>query len=338
MDCLSGRRSGPQDGRNSGKTDQGLRKIRIQVIVGGSNRSDVSLYLSAPQEAGAAHHYHASMYHVQAPEAYEAIELKGGALTVVVLHLRQSDPRVLYPQLESVIEKAGAFLASAPVVIDVTALDEDAQRVLDFSYLLRFLRGENLVPVGVQGVSEVQKDRVSQAGLLHVTTAKRSAGPAAVEHGRSTVQERTATPAPRPEPMPEPAPRKAAQAAAPPPAQEAIPALTTTTLVTKPVRSGQQISAPHGDLIVLAPVNAGSELFAAGNIHVYGALRGRALAGVNGDTEARIFTLQGNPELLAIAGEYVVNDELPRSVMHRSFAVSWTNSGLRFQVLGSLVP
>lgn len=277
------------------------------------------------------------MYHVQSPEAYEAIELKGGALTVVVLHLRQSDPRVLYPQLESVIEKAGTFLASAPVVIDVTALDEEAQKLVDFSYLLRFLRGENLMPVGVQGVSEPQKDRVSQAGLLHVATAKRSAGPAAAEHGRNTVQERATTPAPRPEPMPEPAPRKAAQAAAPP-AQEAAPVLTTTTLVTKPVRSGQQISAPHGDLIVLAPVNAGSELFAAGNIHVYGALRGRALAGVNGDTEARIFTLQGNPELLAIAGEYVVNDELPRSVMHRSFAVSWTNSGLRFQILGSLVP
>lgn len=105
-------------------------------------------------------------------------------------------------------------------------------------------------------------------------------------------------------------------------------------IVTQQVRAGQQISAPHGDLIVLASVNAGSELFAAGNIHVYGALRGRALAGIYGNTNARIFTLQGNPELLAIAGEYVVNEELPRWVANQSFAASWSNSGLRFQVLG----
>ena len=74
-------------------------------------------------------------------------------------------------------------------------------------------------------------------------------------------------------------------------------------------------------------------MVAAGNIHVYSTLQGRALAGVNGDTSARIFTLRGNPELLAIAGEYVVNEELPRSLMNQSFAVSWSESGLRFQIL-----
>ena len=89
---------------------------------------------------------------------------------------------------------------------------------------------------------------------------------------------------------------------------------------------------------VMGPVNTGSELFAAGNIHVYGPLRGRALAGVNGDTSARIFALQGNPELLAIAGEYVVNEELPPRAVNRSFVVSWSQSGLRFHILGSFEP
>ncbi len=272
------------------------------------------------------------MYHAQSPAAYEAIELKGGALTVVVLHLRQSDPRVLYPELEAMIEEAGAFLASAPVVIDVTALDAGAQELLDYSYLFRFLRGENLMPVGVQGVVESQKERIAQAGLLHVTTAKKGASPAApVERGQDMARETAVRPAPsREEPAPEPAPRRQSEPTAPAPFQEPVPA---ATVVTKPVRSGQQISAPHGDLIVLAPVNAGSELFAAGNIHVYSTLQGRALAGVNGDTSARIFTLRGNPELLAIAGEYVVNEELPRTLMNRSFAVSWSESGLRFQIL-----
>ncbi len=274
------------------------------------------------------------MYHAQSPAAYEAIELKGGALTVVVLHLRQSDPRVLYPELEAMIEEAGAFLASAPVVIDVTALDAGAQELVDYSYLFRFLRGENLMPVGVQGVAESQKERIAQAGLLHVTTAKKGASPAPpVERGQDMAREAAVRPAPRrEEPTPEPAPRRQRQSepSLPAPLQEPAPA---AIVVTKPVRSGQQISAPYGDLIVLAPVNAGSELFAAGNIHVYSTLQGRALAGVNGDTSARIFTLRGNPELLAIAGEYVVNEELPRSLMNQSFAVSWSESGLRFQIL-----
>ena len=307
------------------------------------------------------------MHHAQSPSPHEAVELKGSALTVVVLHLKNSDPRLLYPQLEEVIDEAGAFLVSAPVVIDVAALDANAQHMLDFSYLLRFLHGTNLMPVGVQGADDAQKNRISQAGLLCVATASKGSSTAVQaernhqEHRHSTVQTATRQEASRPavqsaqtakpEPRHESAFHSESQwqteqrstanssssarnsvkerpEAAPPPAME------TAMIVTQQVRAGQQISAPHGDLIVLASVNAGSELFAAGNIHVYGALRGRALAGIYGNTNARIFTLQGNPELLAIAGEYVVNEELPRWVANQSFAASWSNSGLRFQVLG----
>ncbi|NLZ16627.1 MAG: septum site-determining protein MinC [Desulfobulbaceae bacterium] len=308
------------------------------------------------------------MHHAQSsPSPHEAVELKGSALTVVVLHLKNSDPRLLYPQLEEVIDEAGAFLVSAPVVIDVASLDASAQDMLDFSYLLRFLHGANLMPVGVQGADSAQKDRIGQAGLLCVSTASKGSNTTAqpertpAEHRTSTTQTTARQGASRQSvqsaqsTQPEPGresfyrsesrwqteQRSRATSATPArnsandrPGSAPSPATETAMIVTQQVRAGQQISAPNGDLIVLASVNAGSELFAAGNIHVYGALRGRALAGIYGDTNARIFTLQGNPELLAIAGEYVVNEELPRWVANQSFAASWSNSGLRFQVLG----
>lgn len=315
------------------------------------------------------------MHQVQSPFQQDAIELKGSALTVVVVHLKTSDPRVLYPQLEEVIDDAGGFLASAPVVIDVALLGEQAQEILDFSYLCRFLRGAGLMPVGVQGAGNSQKERISQAGLLAVATAQKG-GTAAVPQPERASQESGSPARRRQESAQEPASAPRAEergqteqwAASTQPRQaelshgrsshtqnsqnspnspnrsgrdsrESEPEVTApgepALVITQPVRAGQQVSAPNGDLIVLASVNAGSELFAAGNIHVYGTLRGRALAGVYGDTSARIFTLQGNPELLAIAGEYVVNEELPRWAANQSFAVSWSDSGLRFQVLGS---
>ncbi|WP_448682332.1 septum site-determining protein MinC [Pseudomonas nicosulfuronedens] len=107
----------------------------------------------------------------------------------------------------------------------------------------------------------------------------------------------------------EAAPETAAQKPAEPPA----PVVRPTKLVTTPVRGGVQIYAAGGDLIVLAPVSPGAELLADGNIHVYGPMRGRALAGVKGDTSARIFCQQLAAELVSIAGNYKVAEDLRRS-------------------------
>jgi septum site-determining protein MinC len=107
-----------------------------------------------------------------------------------------------------------------------------------------------------------------------------------------------------------------------------------TLVVSLPVRSGQQILAPTGDVIVLSSVNAGGEVLAGGNIHVYGALRGRAMAGIHGDTTARIFSLQCNAELVAVAGEYIVNEMLAKDVVNRSVIISRGVDGLDFAPLG----
>jgi septum site-determining protein MinC len=105
-------------------------------------------------------------------------------------------------------------------------------------------------------------------------------------------------------------PAHSAGAAAAPVAPEAPPR-ATARLVTQPVRSGTQVYARGSDLIVTAAVSPGAELVADGNIHVYGALRGRALAGASGDVGARIFCSRLEAELVSIAGRYLVSEQLP---------------------------
>lgn len=95
-------------------------------------------------------------------------------------------------------------------------------------------------------------------------------------------------------------------------AQKVVRQRTQAKLITKPIRSGQQVYAEGGDLIVLASVSPGSELLADGHIHVYGTLRGRALAGIQGDREARIFCQALEADLLSVAGFYMVSEMIDK--------------------------
>lgn len=103
----------------------------------------------------------------------------------------------------------------------------------------------------------------------------------------------------------------------PKPAEARPEAGAASVIVTEPVRSGQRIYADRGDLVVMAPVSSGAELIAHGNIHVYGPLRGRALAGVNGDKTARIFCQSLEAELVAIAGLYRTSDDMPADLRNK---------------------
>lgn len=84
-------------------------------------------------------------------------------------------------------------------------------------------------------------------------------------------------------------------------------------MITRPVRSGQRVYAPVGDLVILSQVSSGAEVLAAGNIHVYGALRGRALAGVKGNRECRIFCHDLQAELVSVAGNYRISEHIEDS-------------------------
>ena len=251
-----------------------------------------------------------------------AFELKGSVLTVIVLHLKRTDACGLYPQLEKKIGQARSFFQSAPVLIDLSAVNEEEQVTLDLLLLADTLRKMGLVPVGIRGGAACRSERLLQAGLgllpavktereVAVSADGPSSGPEAQEENQSEALTRvTGQAAPK----------------------------ASTKVITHPVRSGQQVFAPQGDLVILSSVNAGAEVLAAGNIHVYGALRGRAMAGIDGDVTARIFSLQCNAELVAIAGEYVVNESLDEALLNRSVMVSLQDGGLAFQIIGSFNP
>ncbi len=253
-------------------------------------------------------------------------ELKGSVMTVLVLHLKGTDADSLYPQLEKKMGKAQAFFRSAPLLIDLNGVSEEEQEALDFAALAATLRNFGVVPVGVRGGAALLDERIlaTGIGILPAVKAKRTV---------ETPEEEPAVESPAADTPP--AKEEKAQLAD---GEKQPPSHAPTKVISHPVRSGQQIVAPDGDLVLLSSVNAGAEVLAAGNIHLYGALRGRALAGINGDTTARIISLQCNPELVAIAGEYLVNESLDRAVLNQSVVISLGEGGLHFDITGSFTP
>ncbi len=238
-----------------------------------------------------------------------AFEIKGSALTLMVLHLLEADTAAACIQLREKFAKASGFFKNAPLLIDLSEVQK-AGEPLELESLVDTLRGLGLVPVGVRGGSEDQNRLAlrSGLGLLPSSRTERSA--------------------------PETAPETACETEAEP-AQTAPPG--GTKVITQPIRSGQRVVA-NGDLIVLASVNSGAEILATGNIHVYGALRGRAFAGAQGDTGARVFCLQFNPDLVAVAGEYLVNDELDTFHIGKTTLVSLRDDRLLIEPIGSFDP
>ncbi len=107
-----------------------------------------------------------------------------------------------------------------------------------------------------------------------------------------------------------------------------------TKLITSPIRSGMQVYAKEADLIVTAPVSAGAELLADGHIHVYGPLRGRALAGVQGNQDARIFCRALEAELISIAGYYLTKEDIePPTVSHGMIQIYLDNEQVRIETI-----
>ncbi len=114
----------------------------------------------------------------------------------------------------------------------------------------------------------------------------------------------------------------------------AAPHSSSALVVTKPLRSGQRVYARHTDLVVIGMVSQGAEVIADGNVHVYGPLRGKAMAGARGDTSARIFTTHLDAELLAVAGVYrVVEDKLDRTLQNQPALVRLDGDTLRIEAL-----
>jgi len=212
------------------------------------------------------------------PSPAQAFELKGRMMTLSVLRVLTADLDALGRQLDAKIAAAPALFRNFPVLLDVEALPEDVQSGLDIARLDRLLRSRDFIPVGIRAGGPALTQAAARAGIGVVSA--------------SATQE--------------PQRRERIQHDARDGAVASLPNL----LIREPVRSGQQIYAKGGDLIVLAAVSPGAEILADGNIHIYASLRGRALAGVCGNTEARIFCHSLDAQLVSIAGHYRLSDNI----------------------------
>lgn len=227
------------------------------------------------------------------------LELKGSSFTLSVLHLHEAKPEVIRQALEDKIAQAPAFLRHAPVVVNISNLDD----AVSWQPLQQVISETGLRIMGVSGCKNGKlKAEIDSAGIPLLTEGK------------------------------EKVPRAAAAKTPPTPPKDVTP-VTKTRLIDAPVRSGQRIYAPQCDLIVTSHVSAGAELIADGNIHVYGMMRGRALAGAGGDREAQIFCTHLAAELVSIAGQYWLSDNIPAEFYGKAARLQLADDALTVQPL-----
>lgn len=220
----------------------------------------------------------------QSPATFE---IKSATLPLLMLRLKSTDLHALGEELQAYYGDMADFFDNDPLIIDLTDVATDTA-IIDFEQLNSLLRGRRLHPLMARAGSEAQMMGAEAAGLP-----------------------------PARDMIDRPAARTGVEATAaelPPPG---------ALVVDAPLRSGQQIYARGRDLVLRAMVNPGAEVIADGHIHVYAPLRGRAIAGARGWTDARIFALDMEPELVSIAGVYRTSEEpLPDSVWRHSAVVS----------------
>ena len=248
------------------------------------------------------------------PREEPAFKIKNANLPVLVLHLKTPDMARVRAQLETRIKQMPDFFAHTPVALGLAELAglANSDAPLDLAGLLDFMRGQRMQAVGVIGGSAAQREAAALAGLGIIPETP--VRPAAVAEAapEPVVEAPPAPPAQDLGPAQPDLPGLEVEAA---PAPLAPPEARPTLVIDKPVRTGQRIYAEGANLVVLAIVNAGAELIADGDIHIYAPLRGRALAGARGNTAARIYAQSMEAELVAIAGYFQVFDEgIPEAV------------------------
>jgi septum site-determining protein MinC len=253
-------------------------------------------------------------------------ELKIGQVGIANLRVRTLDVAQLAAEMRDRVARAPKLFARAAVVVDFGGLAktpdlETARALLDA------LRDAGVLPVALAYGTSDNDALAQQLGLPLLAKFRaqyESTGPAPVEAPATTT--------------PAQAPRRevgaAGSASAKPAASTKAAASGEPGLVqTTPVRSGQQVYADNRDLTVVTTVGAGAEVIADGSIHIYGALRGRALAGAQGNEKARIFCREFHAELVAIAGHYKVLEDIPKELRGKAVQIWLDKEELKIAAL-----
>ncbi|HYP69496.1 MAG TPA: septum site-determining protein MinC [Variovorax sp.] len=228
-------------------------------------------------------------------------EFKSATLPLIAVILKTSDLDLLAEALDAQLADSPDFFEQEPVVIDLSQLEEsgDEAAEIDFDRLRQLLARHQTQPIAVRGGSDEQNSAARAAGL-------------------SIAAMPVAPPARPPAPAEAPSPAPQIVREVPVPA-------SGTLVIDRPLRSGQQVYARGGDVIVLDVVNVGAEVIADGHVHVYAPLRGKAIAGARGNTEARIFSTCMEAQLVAIAGIYRTSEvALPADVQGKPAQI-WLN-------------
>jgi len=261
------------------------------------------------------------------PDYEQAGELKIGQVGIANLRVRTLDVVRLAAEMEGRVRSAPKLFERAAVILDFGGLADcpDAETV---DALVRGLREAGVLPVGIAyGTTEIESlsRAVGLPLLAKFRASYESASVGAAPAGAASVGAASAATAAAEKAIA----AKAAPTIAPTSAADAGPGM----MQFAPVRSGQQVYAQNRDLTVCAMVGAGAEVIADGSIHIYGALRGRALAGASGQENARIFCREFNAELVAVAGTYKVLEEVPRHLIGKPVQVRLDNGKLLIEEL-----
>jgi septum site-determining protein MinC len=243
------------------------------------------------------------------------LKLKGSLVPMTVLELSHYDQAKISLELTAKTTQAPGFFENLPVIIDLEKLDEHEH--VPFHDFIDQCQSFSIKVVAIRGGHERHQIEAKKAGLGVLAKQKDRPIDSTSEQITPEVKEVVRTEI------------------------ETVEVIKTVVqserqkskIIHTPVRSGQQVYAADGDLIVLASVSAGAEILADGNIHVYGALRGRALAGVKGDISARIFCHSLEAELVSIAGQYKVSEDMDKTMVKKPTQVFLSNDALSFKEL-----
>lgn len=228
----------------------------------------------------------------------EPLDFRGRFLTAIAIRIDVEQPNASFIEaLDEGIRTASNLLMGAPIVLDFEPVSRFVDRDL-LREVIGAIRSRGLLLFGVQNANEEQQAVAQEFGLIPIHTGR----DAPVRKGRADA-----------------------------PTRSRFGARTENKIITKNVRSGQMIVAERGDLTVIGSVASGAELVASGNIHVYGALRGRAMAGANGDASARIFCRRLEAELLAITGLFKTSETIDSDLRRCSVQIFLEDEILRIE-------
>jgi len=227
-------------------------------------------------------------------KARKPIDIKISTVVAISAILHETDPAVLEQALKEMTGGVSDFFEDEFAVLDVGTLEDAA---IDWPALVALFKRFRLNTVAVRNAPEAWHPAIVSHGLAIDNAAVAGSGATNARAQEAAIEADVAVQPPAPMPP------AAARPPEPAPAPDTAPA-ARTMIIDTPVRAGQRIYARGADLVIMAAVNNGAEIIADGSIHVYAPLRGRALAGASGNTEARIFTASLEAELVSIAGVY----------------------------------